>query len=325
MSSNGSIKQRYTKSVSLWARKSKRLPYFCKDFKPLTIEAIEIHTVAPLAQPIRIQEYGVGIFNHASTKSALKKALKKGFLTIDGKAASTATYIHGGETITLTTPLDIKTAKAPDVYLEILYEDSHLAAIVKPAGVLVSGNKFKTITNALPHHLKKSELEDACLPQPVHRLDFGTSGVLLCGKSQTSIRLLNKLFEHQETSKTYYAVTTGEMPDSGSISSEIDHKEALSLFEVVQRIPSEKYNGLNLVKLYPKTGRRHQLRKHLARIGHPVLGDQEYGLDHISSRVKGLHLHSFSLGFIHPFTKKEIYLEAPIAKRFKKLFPEAQY
>ncbi|WP_417362559.1 RluA family pseudouridine synthase [Galbibacter sp.] len=209
--------------------------------------------------------------------------------------------------------------------MEILYEDSYLAAIVKPAGVLVSGNKFKTITNALPHQLKKSDLADACLPQPVHRLDFGTSGILLCGKTQTSIRILNKMFEHKETSKTYYAITAGEMPDSGSISSLVDDKESLSHFNVIHKIPSEKYSGLNLVKLDPKTGRRHQLRKHLASIGYPILGDQEYGLDHISSRVKGLHLHSFSLRFIHPLTKKEIYLQAPIPKRFKKLFPAAEY
>src|SRR5690606_29787078 len=106
--------------------------YFCKDFKPNNIEAIEIHTVPALALPIRLQEYGVGIFNHASTKSALKKALKKGRITIDDNPVCSATYIHGGETITLTTPLNLQTDKAPDVPLEILYEDSYLAAIVKP-------------------------------------------------------------------------------------------------------------------------------------------------------------------------------------------------
>lgn len=115
------------------------------------------------------------------------------------------------------------------------------------------------------------------------------------------------------------------MPDSGSISSPIDQKEALSHYSVVQKITSEKYTFLNLVKLDPKTGRRHQLRKHLASIDHPVLGDQEYGKDHISSQAKGLHLHSYSLGFTHPFTNKEIYLEAPMPKRFKKLFPETGY
>lgn len=269
-----------------------------------------------------MQEYGVGIFKQALTKSALKKALKKQQITINNNPATSATYIRGGETITLTIQKEPVTDKIPNVKLQIIHEDSFLAAVIKPAGILVSGNKFKTIANALPHHLTKGELPDSCIPQPVHRLDFGTSGILLCGKTQKSIRLLNKMFEEKQISKSYFAITAGEMTDSGRISSPVDHKEALSLYRITKKITSEKYHFLNLLTLEPKTGRRHQLRKHLASIGHPILGDQEYGMDTISSQAKGLHLHSFSLGFTHPFTKMEIYLEAPLPKRFKKLFPE---
>lgn len=262
----------------------------------------------------------MGIFRLALTKSALKKAIKKQQLFIDDTPVTTATYIRGGEIIEFRYEEALKTTKIPELSIDILYEDSYLAAIVKPAGVLVSGNKFKTIANALPHLLEKSTLSDACLPQPVHRLDFGTSGILLIGKTQSSIRLLNKMFENKKISKTYLAVTTGQMPDLGSISTAIDQKESLSHFTVVRKIHSEKYQSLNLVKLDPKTGRRHQLRIHLSSIGHPILGDKTYGKDQISSRAKGLHLHSFSLRFIHPFTHQEICLEAPLPKRFNTLF-----
>lgn len=221
--------------------------------------------------------------------------------------------------------MDHQVINSPDVSLDVLYEDSFLAAIVKPAGVLVSGNKFKTIANALSYHLTKSGQGDACLPQPVHRLDFGTSGVLLCGKTQSSIRKLNKMFENKRMLKSYFAITAGQMPPSGCIDTPIDNKEALSYFEVIQRIESKKYHCLNLVKLNPKTGRRHQLRKHLASINHPVLGDQAYGLEHISTKAKGLHLHSYSLEFIHPFTDEKIFLVAPLPKRFKKWFPQKAY
>ncbi|EKF56700.1 MULTISPECIES: RluA family pseudouridine synthase [Galbibacter] len=267
----------------------------------------------------------MGIFKHAATKSALKKALKKQHITIDNIPVSSATYIYGGETIVLTTPLAPQNIKDPKISFDIIYEDQFLAAIVKPSGVLVSGNKFKTIANSLAHRLTKSDLPEACIAQPVHRLDFGTSGILLCGKTRSSIRELNKMFEHKLMSKSYYAITAGEMPGSGHISTPIDGKEALSLFQVIERIDSKKYNCLNLVKLNPKTGRRHQLRKHLAGINHPILGDRDYGIDHISSQAQGLYLHSYSLEFIHPFTMEKQSLIAPIPKRFKKWFKKAQY
>lgn len=129
------------------------------------------------------------------------------------------------------------------------------------------------------------------------------------------------MFENKEVSKSYFAITAGEMPDSGTIETPVDHKEALTQFTIIKKIASEKYQSLNLVALDPKTGRRHQLRKHLALLGHPILGDQEYGMNALSNQAKGLHLHSFSLRFTHPFTAKDIYLEASVPKKFKKLFP----
>ena len=152
------------------------------------------HKVAAQNVPQRLQEYGVGLFELIPTKSALKKALKKDQIEVDGKKATTATMITGGETI-IFTPADYNEAnKRLDLNLEVLFEDEYLAAIYKPAGILVSGNKLKTITNALPKALRKSECRDAVMPQPAHRLGFGTSGGLFVGQTFWRNRRLNRLF-----------------------------------------------------------------------------------------------------------------------------------
>jgi len=204
--------------------------------------------------------------------------------------------------------------------LEVLFEDDYLAVIHKPAGILVSGNSFKTIANALAQNIKGSNLPDATTPQPVHRLDFATTGILLIGKTSSSIRALNKIFENREVKKTYYAVTIGEMNDRGKITSEIDGKKSQSNYTLCESVPSEKFGKLNLVQLEPLTGRRHQLRKHLSNIGNPILGDKEYGIENLILNGKGLYLHAYSLKFIHPFTNEEVHLKDDFPQRFKKIF-----
>ncbi|WP_308427463.1 RluA family pseudouridine synthase [Arenibacter certesii] len=193
--------------------------------------------------------------------------------------------------------------------------------IHKPAGVLVSGNNFKTIGNALAQNIQPSTLPDATKPQPVHRLDFATTGILLVGKSNSSIRALNKMFETKEVEKTYYAVTIGEMKNSGQITSDIDEKKSQSNYRLIISVSSKRYGKLNLVELKPMTGRRHQLRKHLSSINHPILGDSEYGIKQLILKGKGLYLHAFSLKFVHPFTQKELYFEDGLPIKFQKLFP----
>lgn len=274
-----------------------------------------------MPSPIRLQEYGVGIFVAASTRSALKKALKKNFITVDDVVATSATFIRGGECIRLSTPAVIKPKKKLVFPLKVLFEDDHLALIHKPAGILVSGNCFKTIKAALPQNLQPSSLNDARIPQPVHRLDYATTGILLVGKTSSSIRALNRLFTDKEIEKTYYAVAIGEMKGQGEIDLEIDDKKSRSIYQVCESVPSQRFTQLNLVAIKPQTGRRHQLRKHLASIGHPILGDKEYGVEGLILNGKGVYLHAHSLRFVHPFTKEEVFFEDELPLRFKKLFP----
>ena len=262
----------------------------------------------------------MGIFNAVSTKSALKKALKKQYIRVNGEVASSATYIKGGERISLSILREVTSKKKLQLTLKVLYEDETLAAIHKPAGILVSGNSFKTIANALAQNLQKSTLPDATTAHPVHRLDYATTGILLIGKTSSSIRALNKLFENREIKKTYYAITIGEMKSKGPITSEINGKKAQSDLTLCESVTSKRFGKLNLVQLEPLTGRRHQLRKHLSGIGNPILGDKEYGMENLILQGKGLYLHAHSLQFTHPFSKKEISLNDELPKRFKRIF-----
>ena len=190
----------------------------------------------------------------------------------------------------------------------------------KPAGILVSGNSFKTIANALAQNLKGSNLPDATTAQPIHRLDFATTGVLLIGKTSSSIHVLNKLFENREVKKTYYAITIGEMNYRGKITSEIDGKKSQSNYTLCESVTSKKFGKLNLVQLEPQTGRRHQLRKHLSNIGNPILGDKDYGMENLILNGKGLYLHAYSLKFKHPYTNEEMHIKDGFPQRFKKIF-----
>lgn len=255
-----------------------------------------------------------------STKSALKKVLKKGSVTVNNSVASTATLISGGETICLSIPENTEPKKKLVFPLKVLFEDDYIAVIHKPAGILVSGNSFKTIANALPQNIQPSILSDATVPQPVHRLDYATTGVLLVGKTSNSIRILNNLFANKQVSKTYYSITIGQMNASGIIDTNIDDKKSLTEYKVIESVTSERFDYLNLVKLNPKTGRRHQLRKHLASIGNPILGDKDYGIEGLVLKGKGLYLHAYSLEFEHPFTKNKLKVIGELSERFKKIF-----
>ena len=283
---------------------------------------LETHKVPPLLEkPIRLQEYGVGIFKTIPTKSGLKKAIKKELVFVNGEIATTALFIKGEELIELYKKENDTTFKQFEFDLEILFEDDYLAVIYKPSGILVSGNSFATIDNALLQNITKSTLFDAVRPRPVHRLDYPTSGLLLIGKTSASIIALNQLFENKKIQKNYHAITIGEMEKNGKIELPIDSKTAYTSYEVIKTVSSERFSILNLVKLEPKTGRKHQLRKHLLAINNPILGDKEHFIDGLILNGKGLYLHASTLKFDHPFTKETINVTKDLPKKFKKIFP----
>ena len=282
---------------------------------------IESHTVPQRNESIRLSDYAGGIFKTISSRKGMKKAVDKGFVLLNGKVANTADLLSGGDCIEL---LENPNQNRPEIELklEVLFEDEHLAIIHKPAGVEVSGNKRWTIANALSSSLKLSTEADALkFPEPIHRLDYPTSGVLLIGKTASSVIRLNRLFEERKVEKTYHAISIGEMEPNGDIHFLVDDKPSHSSFKVLGTIPSERFGCLNLVELQPHTGRRHQLRKHLSELGNPILGDKDYGTEGLILKGNGLYLHASSLRFVHPVTEAEIHVQSALPKKFKKLFP----
>lgn len=288
----------------------------------MSLKPIETHTARKQPNPVRLSDYIPGIFKSITSKKGMKKAITKGLVQVDTLPGRTSTFISGGEHIVLFEEEQTKKPVA-DVVLDVVFEDDYLAIINKPAGIVVSGNKLKSVVNALPKNLKRSELEDALKrPLPVHRLDFPTSGLLLIGKTTGAVTALGKLFEEKEIKKTYHAITIGEMKDAGEVKTFIEDKDASSKYQVLERKVSGKYNGLNLVRLEPSTGRRHQLRIHLSSIGNPILGDKDYGKEGFILQGKGLFLHATSLEFLHPQTGDRININQPLPNKFRKLFPE---
>ena len=287
------------------------------------LKIIESIVVPTLNKRERLSDYLPGHFNTIYSKKGIKKAIKSGLVKINGKKAFTADYVFGNERIDLLqSPLANK-RKTLNIILEIVYEDDYLAVINKPAGIIVSGNKKYTIENALPLALKKSKQQDGLdYPLAIHRLDYPTSGLLLIGKTSRSVILLNKMFENKKIIKNYEAVTIGEQDDQGVINTAIDNKKSKTTFKVIKRLNSIRYKNLNLVELIPHTGRTHQLRIHMSKIGNPIFGDRIYGIECLISKGNGVYLQASKLTFKHPFKEKILKISIPRSKKTSKLFPK---
>jgi RluA family pseudouridine synthase len=289
------------------------------------IKIIHSHIVPKGIENIRLQNYAPEIFyRFIPSNSGIKKAIKRGQILINGELAHTGTYVQFSQVIDL---LEIPQSqpKLFEFKLEILFEDDHIAAIHKPAGFSVSGNEYKTIYNALPFNLEKSSEPDALpWPTPAHRLDNQTSGILLIAKTKRSQIVLGNQFENHTIQKKYCAVVIGKVLSNGEIKTAIEDKLAETDFEVVKVVNSLRYEHLSLLNVYPKTGRTHQIRIHLAGIGHPIFGDKLYVKEKMLHRGKGLFLCAKEISFLHPKTSEEINLKIPTPHKFESLLLREQ-
>lgn len=267
--------------------------------------------------PARLSDITGGMFITMPSRKGMKKAIDRGWVTVNGEIASTGTWIHGGETISLHRPME-SNKPAFDLKVEVLFEDQYLAVVYKPAGISVSGNKRRTLENALPGNLKKSEAADALSrPEPVHRLDYPTSGALLVAKTQSVLSTLNQMFADREIEKEYRAIVPGELNAQGEVRVEVDWKPAHTSWKVLKSVDSPRFGKLHLVKLIPHTGRRHQLRQHMQALGCPILGEVQYTNSEATLTGKGLFLHSALLAFDHPVSGQKISVSAILPKKFK--------
>lgn len=277
---------------------------------------IETHVVENLKEKIRLQEYGLDIFQSIQSKSALKKTLKKELITLDGHIANTSNWIENGQVLKLyAEEIQVK-KKIFNLKLEVLYEDEFLAVIHKLAGYPTNGNYFKTIENALPFNLKDSlEKDKLPFPQPVHRLDNPTSGILLIAKTQSTKSLLSVLFEDHKIQKKYSAIVEGSLDhEQGEFNKDVDGKRSLTKFQV-KKVFQKEGKVYSLIDMWPETGRTHQLRIHLSSQRSPIVGDTIYG----EKNKKGsLLLHASSLEFVHPKTQKRLFIETELPHKFVK-------
>ena len=279
----------------------------------------EVHIVPNLEKHIRLSDYILEeqIFINYTSRQGIKKAIKRGNILLDGKKAETGIFVKAEQKITVIEDETNESASF-DLDLTILYEDDDLAIIRKPAGISVSGNTKKNIANALKNNLKPSSKADALFQaKPTHRLDKGTSGLLLVAKTNASCILLNEFFSTKKIQKTYYAVVEGQIKESGTINSPIENKESISFYEPVKNFLSRNGDTFTFVKLQPKTGRTHQLRIHLSELGHPILGDGEYGS---RFKKKGLYLFAAELSFAHPISGVSVHITDELPNKFSKLF-----
>lgn len=278
---------------------------------------LKTHIVPKDVTDIRIIDYCQVIFPEISTRSSAKKIIKRGEILINNEPAKSGFWVKPGMELKYV-DREQNPPKAYNLDLEIIFEDEYLAVIYKPAGIEVSGNKFKTIQNALVYNIMPSSKKDALhWAQPVHRLDYPTSGLLLIAKTSTSLIKLGKQLENKEIQKTYRAIVAGKIPDDGIINTPIVNQNAYSTYNCINRFRSIKTNWISLINVYPHTGRTHQLRIHLSELGFPIVGDKQYGSKPIL-KGKGLFLSAIGLVFNHPITSEHLQIFTNQPKKFDK-------
>lgn len=266
------------------------------------LDTIEVKKVEP---GVRLSDFLVDKSVHLPSGKSIKKALKKGLILKNGELAYSGDYVQENDLIEIQKE-DLPVKKVFPLKMEVVFEDEYLAVVNKPAGYPVSGNYFKTIENALPHNLKPSLEKDALeYPRCIHRLDNPTSGLLVVAKTKGARVFLGQELEKGKIDKSYLCITQGEMACGGLLQMPIDGKTANTKFKVLNSVPSLRSGQLNLVTCKIETGRTHQIRKHFSSIGHPILGDKEYGQPGNVLLGKGMFLCAYQLSFVHPVSREE--------------------
>lgn len=274
------------------------------------------HQVENLEIAQRLSDYLVGKFEAIPTRKGIKKAIDKKQVWVNEVVANTGYWVQEGDVICLHQSQDAP-PKEFELKLEIPYEDEFLAVVVKPAGIPVSGNFYKTLFNTLGYNLKRSKQIGAMRwPLPVHRLDTATSGLVIVAKTHSVRVALGKMFEDRKVSKRYRAILQGTLEGEGIVNTEIDGKEAVTHYQVVENVQTLKGTSLTLIDLFPITGRKHQLRIHCSSLGLPIVGDQLYQDDVHMKTDKGLFLVALELNFKHPVTTENVKVKISLPEKF---------
>ncbi len=281
------------------------------------------------------------------TRSRIRTLIEEGSVRVDGELPPKAGMpLPAGAEVEIEIPPPLPAQPLPEaIPLAILYEDADLIVIDKPADLVVHpapGHAGGTLVNALLAHCGDlSGIGGVARPGIVHRLDKGTSGVMVAAKNDLAHRSLARQFAEHTVDRAYFAAVRGTLPDRGRVDQPLGrhpvHRKKIAVRKQGRRAVTEyetlaRKGGLSLVRLVPGTGRTHQLRVHLASLGHPIAGDELYGggvsalglRDPAAGKLaRGLTrpaLHALRLGFTHPRTGERLVFEAPPPPDLSPLF-----
>lgn len=292
-------------------------------------------------EQILVEEEGIRIDRYLAkqkpelSRSMIQKLIEDHAVLVNQKPVRTSYQIRKQDQITIQIP-EVKESnmKAQDIPIDIIYEDQDILVVNKPKGMVVhpaNGNPDGTLVNAIMAKCKDglSGIGGELRPGIVHRLDKDTSGLLIVAKNDQAHIKMSEQIKNREVKKIYIALVKGivkeneatiQMPigrsqqDRKKMAVRKDGKEAVTHFKVLKR-----YLQNTLLELKIDTGRTHQIRVHMAQIGHPVVGDMVYSKGKNEFGVEGQMLHAKRLEFMHPITGKKLILEAPLPKYFEEI------
>jgi len=301
-------------------------------------------TIPNAIEPSRIDTYLSGLVEIHLSRTRIQKLIDSGRITVNNRPVASSLLLKGGERIAISLPEPPKMHVEPeDIPIAVAYEDEYLVVVDKPAGMLTHpsiGIKTGTMVNALLHRLGRLPAHAwAERPGIVHRLDKGTSGLLLVAKTDEVMLKLQVALKARDIHRTYLALVCGHMTnDKGEINLPIGRsmrdrtkmavdgaasREAVTKYRVRDRFRSYDWLEVDL-----QTGRTHQIRVHLSHLGHPVFGDPEYGgrekwhrgifaperllAKQLLTLIDRQALHACRLSFVHPLTEQAITVESPL-------------
>ncbi len=283
-------------------------------------------------EPLRIDVFVSEVADISRSRAAT--LLEEGNVEVNGTAAKKNAKLKKGNQVTINLPdPQVYDAVAENIPLDIVFEDQHLLVVNKPKGMVVhpaAGNLNGTLVNALMYHCGESlsGINGVMRPGIVHRIDKNTSGLLIVAKNDVSHNHLAEQIKEHSFTREYEAVVYGNLKeDKGTIDAPIARhpkerkkmavieggRQAVTHYEVLERL-----NGFCHVRLRLETGRTHQIRVHMAYIGHPVAGDDVYGPKKVITSLSGQCLHAKKIGFIHPVSNNYIEFDSSLPDYFNK-------
>ena len=272
------------------------------------------------------------------TRSYAATLIADGCVTVNGKVAAKNTKLKRGDKIEFNIPEPQEYSVEPEnIPLDIVYEDEHLLVVNKPKDMVVHpavGNYSGTLVNAILYHCgdSLSGINGVMRPGILHRIDKNTSGLLLVAKNDNAHLFLAEQISEHSLTREYEAVVYGNLKnDSGTVDAPIGRhpvkRKQMAIVEggrdaVTHYMVLERFGNFTHVKLRLETGRTHQIRVHMASLGHPVEGDDVYGPHKVITKLGGQCLHARKIGFIHPVSREYMEFTSELPEYFTKFLKE---